>query len=53
MPDVSVVIPTHNRWAQLRRVLDGYAGQCRSAPPFEVLVCDDASDDETAVVLEQ
>lgn len=44
----SVVIPTHNRWSQLRRVLDGFAEEASRVEPFEVLVCDDASDDDTA-----
>lgn len=43
----SVVIPTHNRWPQLRRVLDGFAEHAGGAVAFEVLVCDDASDDDT------
>ncbi len=44
---VSVVMPTHNRWAQIRRVLEGYREQAIGLDRFEVLVCDDASDDET------
>lgn len=44
---VSVVIPTHNRWSQLRRVLEGYREQTIGLDSFEVLVCDDASDDDT------
>ncbi|HET8626929.1 MAG TPA: glycosyltransferase [Thermomicrobiales bacterium] len=46
-PRASVVIPTHNRWAQLSRVLAAYAELAPGEPPFEVIVCDDASDDET------
>lgn len=45
----SVVIPTHNRWPQLRRVLDGFAAQAGASEAFEVLVCDDASDDDTTI----
>jgi len=44
---ISVVMPTHNRWAQLRRVLEGYREQAIGPDQFEVLVCDDASDDDT------
>ena len=44
---VSVVIPTYNRWDKLRRVLDGYRDQSIGAATFEVLVCDDGSTDET------
>ncbi|MGN6814254.1 MAG: glycosyltransferase family 2 protein, partial [Thermomicrobiales bacterium] len=40
---VSVVIPTYNRWAQLVQVLDGYRTQTLPPATFEVLVCDDAS----------
>ncbi len=45
--DASVVIPTHNRWEQLRCVLEGYGRQTVASSRFEVLVCDDASTDET------
>ncbi len=44
---VSVVMPTHNRWAQLSRVLEGYREQTIGLDQFEVIVCDDASDDGT------
>lgn len=44
---VSVVMPTHNRWAQLRQVLEGYRSQTIDLAEFEVLVCDDASGDDT------
>lgn len=47
VPRVSVVIPTHNRWGQLRRVLEGYARQTVDRDRFELLVCDDASTDQT------
>lgn len=46
-PDASVIVPTHNRWSQLRRVLDAFAAEADGCHTFEVLVCDDASDDET------
>jgi glycosyltransferase involved in cell wall biosynthesis len=51
-PQVSVVVPTHNRWAQLARVLEGYREQRLPADRFEVLVCDDASDDDTPARVE-
>jgi GT2 family glycosyltransferase len=44
---ISVVIPTYNRWDQLRQVLDGYRTQTLPPAAFEVLVCDDASTDQT------
>lgn len=40
-------MPTYNRWDQLIRVLDAYAAEAPAAPPFELLVCDDASSDAT------
>ena len=46
-PAYSVVIPTYERPGTLRRVLDALADQ-RGAPPFEVVVVDDGSRDETA-----
>jgi len=42
----SVVIPTYRRCETLFAVLDGLAGQT-DAPPFEVVVVDDGSGDET------
>jgi glycosyltransferase involved in cell wall biosynthesis len=44
---ISVVMPTFNRWAQLQRVLEGYGAQSIGTGAFEVLVCDDASSDDT------
>ena len=46
----SVVIPTHNRLSMLLRVLDALQRQA-DAPPFETIVVDDGSTDETARVL--
>ena len=46
----SVVIPTHNRLEMLLRVLDGLKRQV-GAPPFETIVVDDGSTDDTASVL--
>lgn len=48
-PRVSVVIPTHNRAADLRRCLHSLRAQ--SVPDFEVLVCDDGSTDGSADVV--
>lgn len=42
----SVVIPTYNRVEMLLRVLDAL-GEQRDAPPFEVVVVNDGSKDET------
>ncbi len=46
-PDFSVVIPTYNRLEVLLRVLDSLQRQT-DAPPFEVIVIDDGSNDATA-----
>jgi GT2 family glycosyltransferase len=44
--DFSVVIPTYNRLDMLLRVLDALDGQV-GAPPFETIVINDGSKDET------
>src|SRR5688572_20569256 len=43
----SIVIPTHNRIRMLERVLESLGSQA-AAPPFEVIVVDDGSRDDTA-----
>ena len=52
LPYFSVVIPTFNRVSMLVRVLESLKGQ-EEAPPFEVIVVDDGSSDETAAVMRQ
>jgi len=47
---VAVVVATYNRSALLPRLMEALASQ-REAPPFEVIVVDDASSDETPNVL--
>jgi glycosyltransferase involved in cell wall biosynthesis len=47
--EVTVVIPVLNDGARLQRCLDALAAQ-RDAPPFEVLVVDNGSSDDTAQV---
>lgn len=47
LPYFSVVIPTHNRIGMLIRVLESLDAQV-DAPPFEVVVVDDGSRDDTA-----
>jgi glycosyltransferase involved in cell wall biosynthesis len=49
-PDVSVVIPTHNRAALLRGALDSLSAQAFPRERFEVLVVDNGSADETEPV---
>lgn len=45
--DVSVIIPTHNKRADLRRCLETVLAQSFEGS-LEVLVCDDGSTDGTA-----
>jgi glycosyltransferase involved in cell wall biosynthesis len=50
VPDISVVIPTHDRMDVLPEVLAALEGQA-SAPEFEVLVVDDGSQEPTKAFL--
>ena len=50
-PEVSVIIPTHNRRAMLLEAIDSVLAQ--STPAFELIVIDDGSTDETAEQLER
>ncbi|MAG36031.1 MAG: hypothetical protein CL878_07295 [Dehalococcoidia bacterium] len=50
---LSVVIPTFNRAAKLRRALRSLAAQATVPGTFEIIVVDDGSRDETAAVVEQ
>ena len=49
MPDVTVVVPTHDRSALLARTLSGVLSQREVA--FEVVVVDDGSTDDTPALL--
>jgi peptidoglycan/xylan/chitin deacetylase (PgdA/CDA1 family)/GT2 family glycosyltransferase len=51
MIELSIVIPTHNRAAQLRVCLEALSLQTQSAADFEVIVVDDGSTDGTAAIL--
>ena len=50
-PQVSVVIPTFDRAADLAWALTAWAGQQPADLPFELVVVDDGSGDETAELL--
>ena len=50
-PLVSVVLPTYNRVEGLRRVLTAFEGQRPHELPFEVVVVDDGSRDDTPELL--
>lgn len=50
---LSVIVPTHNRVAVLRRTLDRLAAQTLPRDEFEVLVIDDGSDEEQRRTLRQ
>lgn len=47
MPDVSVVLPTYNRQAQLKQVLAGLEKQSYPFADFEVIIVSDGSTDGT------
>ena len=49
-PCISVIICTRNRCASLARTLQALAGQNPTAEPWEVVIVDDGSEDETAAV---
>jgi glycosyltransferase involved in cell wall biosynthesis len=49
-PEISVVIPAHNRADRLPAVLDSVLAQT-DCPPFEVVVVDDASTDDTSAAV--
>lgn len=50
-PEVSVVISTYNQPEWLQKVLIGY--QCQSETRFEVIIADDGSTEETALLVQK
>src|SRR6266478_1482810 len=53
MSGLTVVIPTYNRAAVLKKALDGYRIQSPSGLIRELIVVDDGSTDNTETVVEQ
>ncbi|NEK35960.1 glycosyltransferase family 2 protein [Rhizobium leguminosarum] len=51
MVDISVIIPTHNRAAMLRSLLNKLDAQRDGTPAFEVLVVADGCEDDTSTML--
>lgn len=51
-PQISVIVPTYNRAALLRRTLESLAAQPMEREAFEVIVSDDGSTDDSAAVAE-
>jgi len=52
-PLLTIAIPTYNRSAFLRQLLDSLAEQVRNEPRVEVVVSDNASTDDTPSLLEE
>ena len=52
VPDVSVVVPTYNRSAQLRGLLAALLEQDAGDVTYEVIVIDNNSSDDTRAVVE-
>ena len=52
MPQLSILIASHNRSALLRRCLDSLCTQDADPASFEVIVADDGSSDDTAAMVE-
>lgn len=50
-PVATLVIPTHNRSALLRRILDALASQAPGTPPFDVVIVADGCVDDTLEML--
>lgn len=49
--NITVIIPTYNRYDVLKRALNSVLQQ--SYPPYEIIIVDDGSSDETALIKEE
>src|SRR3990172_8253160 len=52
-PLITTIIPTYRRPALLRKAIESVLAQSETFPFFEILVCDNASGDETASVVSE
>jgi len=52
-PDISIIIPTHNRASLLAKTLQYYNNQSHPLSGFEIIVIDDGSTDNTKDIVEQ
>lgn len=52
LPPISVIIPTRNRRADLQRCLQALAAQDLPKDSFEIIVCDDGSDEDLSAAIE-
>jgi len=52
-PELSVIVPSHNRLALLERCIGALRAQAQDAAQFELIVADDGSSDDTAAAVEQ
>src|SRR5438067_12184345 len=50
-PKVSVIIPTYNRVARVQNAINSVL--CQTFTDFEVIVVDDGSSDDTAIILQE
>ncbi|MFH1827621.1 MAG: glycosyltransferase [bacterium] len=51
MGKISIIIPTYNRKAKIIRAIDSVLSQ--TVKPYEILICDDGSDDGTEMLVRQ
>jgi glycosyltransferase involved in cell wall biosynthesis len=52
-PRISVIVPTHNRASSLRHTIASLQQQSLSSDDYEIIVVDNASTDDTRIVVEE